>query len=100
MRVVSKFLTADVRIVRATLQGRRLVVEGVVKEMMPMTVEMDAADGPKMIGALVQPLREKLAERLPPRLGRWVAPRPERHPVTPVTPGTPAAGRPRSPTAG
>jgi len=73
MRVVSKFLTADVRIVRVTLAGRKMVVEGLVKEFMPMTVEMSPADARQMVIAFAQPLRRWLAHRLPGRFGAALA---------------------------
>lgn len=62
MRVVSKFLTADVRLIKMSLAGRKLVVEGTVKEMMPMTVELSLEDvrasvrlGAKLLADLVLP---------------------------------------------
>jgi hypothetical protein len=80
MRVVSKFLTADVRVVSVRLEGRKVVVEGVVKEMMPMTVEMDVGDAGQMALALVGPLRDRIRRLLPARL-RALVPEP---PVVPV----------------
>ncbi|MCZ7680781.1 MAG: hypothetical protein M5U28_19215 [Sandaracinaceae bacterium] len=63
MKVVSKFLTAEVRIVRVAIEGRQLVVEGMVKEIMPMRVEMGLDDAKLMARALVAGLRERLAGR-------------------------------------
>lgn len=59
MKVISKFLTAEVRIVRVHVQSRRLVVEGVVKELMPMRVEVSPADAWTMLRALVRGVRER-----------------------------------------
>ncbi len=70
MRVVSKMLTADVRIVSVRLEGRKVVVEGMVKEIMPMTVEMQPADLAPFFRAVAAPLREKLEGRLPGPLAR------------------------------
>ena len=61
MRVESKFLTADVRIVSVQLHGRRLVVEGLVKGFLPMRVEV----GPEDLRVLLEPLRQRLHRLLP-----------------------------------
>ena len=60
MKIVSKFLTADMRVTSVRLQGRSIVVEGLVKELMPMTVEIDAADVREFARVLVEPLRARL----------------------------------------
>ncbi len=60
MKIVSKFLTADMRVTSVRLQGRSIVVEGLVKEFMPMTVEIDAADVREFARVLVEPLRARL----------------------------------------
>lgn len=75
MRVVSKFLTADVRIVRVSLAGRTMVVEGVVKEIMPMTVELSPGDLREMLRAASEPVRARIAKRLPARLAALVGPK-------------------------
>ena len=78
MKVISKFLTAEVRITKVTLAGRKIVVEGMVKELLPMTVELSADDVRTMVLAVAAPLRERLAQRLPARLAALVAPPPDR----------------------
>ncbi len=74
MRVVSKFMTADVRIVRVTYEDGQIVVEGMVKEFMPMTVKMGPSDVAEMAMAVSRPLRERLASRLPARLKSALVP--------------------------
>jgi len=74
MKVVSKFLTADVEIVAARLEGGKVVIEGMIKGFMPMRVETDLADFVKMILVASQPIRERLAAHLPERLGALVRP--------------------------
>ncbi len=64
MKIVSKFLTADVRMTRLTLRGRTVVLEGLVKEFMPMTVEVDAADVRAFLAVAAVPLRDVVARRL------------------------------------
>ena len=80
MKVISKFLTAEVRITKVTLAGRKIVVEGMVKELLPMTVELAADDIRTMVLAATAPLRERLARRLPGRLAALGAP-PEGRPT-------------------
>lgn len=70
MRVVSKMLTADVRVVRVALEDGKMVMEGMVKEIMPMRVEMTRADVAEMLRVASLPLRERLAARLPERIRR------------------------------
>lgn len=74
MKVVSKLMTADVRMVRVRLDGRRLVLEGVVKEIMPMTVELEPRDVIAFASAVTRPLRASIASRLPEPLRSRVAP--------------------------
>ena len=76
MKVISKFLTAEVRIVRVRLAGRTMVVEGLVKELMPMTVELTPRDLREMLRVASGPVRERIARRLPARLASLVAPKP------------------------
>ncbi len=77
MKVISKFLTADVEIVAVRIEAGKLVVEGMIKGFMPMRVETDLSDIAQMIRVASQPLRERVAERLPSRLGDLVATPPE-----------------------
>lgn len=78
MKIISKFLTADVEIVGARLEGRKIIIEGMVKGFMPMTVETDFGDVVQMIRVASQPIRERLAARLPGRFGAFMAsPAPE-----------------------
>lgn len=74
MKVVSKFLTADVEIVAARLEGKKVVIEGMIKGFMPMRVETDLTDFVTMIRVATQPIRERLAAHLPGRLGAFVSP--------------------------
>ena len=74
MRVVSKFLTADVQITRVGLAGGKLVVEGMVKGFMPMTVELGPGDVTGMARVLSRPLRELVAARMPDRLRTLLLP--------------------------
>jgi hypothetical protein len=74
MRVVSKFLTADVQITRVGLAGGKLVMEGMVKGFMPMTVELGPGDVTGMARVLSRPLRELVAARLPERLRTLLLP--------------------------
>lgn len=76
MKVISKFLTADVEIVGARLEGRTLIVEGMVKGFMPMTVETDLGDVVQMIRLALQPIRERIGAHLPGRAGAFVRPPP------------------------
>lgn len=66
MRVISKFLTADVRLNKMSLATGKLVIEGSIKEMMPMTVELGFDD----VRESVRLGRGMLAELLVPRLPR------------------------------
>jgi hypothetical protein len=68
VRVVSKSLTADVRLTRVAWTGSKLLVEGMVKEIMPMTVELAPADLARMARLLAAPLATRVAERLPAAL--------------------------------
>ena len=84
MRVVSKFLTADVRITRVAIEGRKVVIEGMVKQMLPMTVELAPADALEMLHAAATPLRRRLADLLPAALAARLAPPDEPPPGGPV----------------
>jgi len=65
MRVVSKFLTAEVRVTKLSLEGRKLRVEGLVKDFMPMTVELSPADAAQLLALAAEPLRRCVHDRLP-----------------------------------
>lgn len=84
MRVVSKFLTADVRITRVAFEGRKVVIEGLVKQMLPMTVQLEPADALEMLRAVAAPLRRRLAAVLPAPLAARLAPPDESPPGGPV----------------
>lgn len=75
MKVVSKFLTADVRIVRVRLAGRTMILEGLVKELMPMTVELAPSDLREMLRVASAPVRARIAKRLPARLAAVLTPK-------------------------
>jgi len=76
VKVISKFLTADVRLVRVRLAGRTMIVEGLVKELMPMTVELSPSDIREVLRVASTPWRERLARHLPARLAALVGPKP------------------------
>ncbi len=63
MKIISKFLTAEMRVTSVRLERRTVVMEGIVKEFMPMTVEIDASDIRELIRVLAQPLRARLPWR-------------------------------------
>ncbi len=65
MRVESKFLTADVRITAVSLKERHVVVEGLVKEFMPMTVYVGLDDLRLMAHVLLQPVRDRIERYIP-----------------------------------
>ncbi|MBI4613822.1 MAG: hypothetical protein HY720_09450 [Planctomycetes bacterium] len=53
MKITSKFLTAEARIMSAKIEKRKLVIEGLVKEFMPMTIEIGGKDLAELLRALV-----------------------------------------------
>lgn len=65
MRIESKFLTADVRLTGARFENRKLVTEGLLKEFMPVVVEMEAADMRLMARLLLAAFGANLEARLP-----------------------------------
>ena len=69
MKIISKFLTAEVRLTSLELRGRTVVLQGLVKEFMPMTVEVDWADVSAFWRLAAGPLRAEAVRRLGP-LGR------------------------------
>lgn len=68
MRVESKFLTADARVVAIERVGRRIVVHGLVKEFMPRTVEFGPEDLAELLKVLSSPLVQRVDRILPERL--------------------------------
>ncbi|MCC7109043.1 MAG: hypothetical protein IT382_07135 [Deltaproteobacteria bacterium] len=44
MKIVSKFLTADVRLTRISLKGGKIEMTGLVKEFMPIEIEVSLSD--------------------------------------------------------
>ncbi|OGQ11128.1 MAG: hypothetical protein A2138_20895 [Deltaproteobacteria bacterium RBG_16_71_12] len=44
MKIISKFLTADVRLTRISLKAGKIEMTGVVKEFMPIEIEVSFAD--------------------------------------------------------
>lgn len=73
MKVISKFLTADVRIVEVRWDDGKVVIEGSVKEFMPMTVELSPDDIKYAVQLLARPALSQLADRLPEPLGSVVS---------------------------
>lgn len=69
MNIVSKFLTAEARITSVTYRNGSIVVEALVKEFMPMTVEMTRAD----LKVATKMLAEPVFSRIEPRLPRFVS---------------------------
>jgi hypothetical protein len=70
MRVVSKLVSADVKIVAAQLSSRRLVVEGRVEELVTFQLELGREDLRPLARALSWAIRERLAEHVPGPLAR------------------------------
>lgn len=68
MRVESKFLTADARVVAIERVGRRIVVHGLVKEFMPMKVEFGPEDLGELLRVLSNPIVRRVDRALPERL--------------------------------
>lgn len=68
MRVESKFLTADARVVAIERVGRRIVVHGLVKEFMPMKVEFGPEDLGELLRVLSNPIVRRVDRVLPERL--------------------------------
>lgn len=66
MKIISKFLTADVRLTQVELRGRTVVMQGLVKEFMPMTVEVEVADLKTLAQLVAVPLKAELRRRLEP----------------------------------
>lgn len=65
MRIESKFMTADVRLTTARLEGNKLVTEGLVKEFMPVKMEMDPQDVRLLLRLLLDPLMNRIRVALP-----------------------------------
>ena len=61
MKINSKFLTADVRLTRISLKDGKIEMSGLVKEFMPIEIEVTFAD----VRATAQLLKDEL--RLVPR---------------------------------
>ncbi len=68
MKVISKFLTADVRITAVAYKDGQLEVQGLVKEFMPMTVQVGFDDLREMLQLVASPWRRRLAAQLPAAL--------------------------------
>ncbi len=65
MNVVSKFLTAEVTITAIRFEQRRVVIEGVVKQLLPMTVSVGLDDARIAANVLLAPARARLARWFP-----------------------------------
>lgn len=65
MRVESKFLTADARITSVTVKDRSVIMEALVKEFMPMKVEMSPADFKQVAKLMAEPLLNRVEGRMP-----------------------------------
>ena len=73
MRVESKFLTADARIQSVKLCGRTVVMETLVKGVLPMKVELGPGDLRQMGRLLAHEARERLTAAVSARLPRALA---------------------------
>ena len=72
MRIESKFMKANVRITSVALVDGKLVTEGMIKKALPVRVEMTVEDVRDFVQAIVGPLRQRLADRLPSPLSRFI----------------------------
>ena len=89
MKVISKFLTADMRITAVAFEGKKVVLKGLLKNFMPMTVEVDLHDVVQLLRVVSEPLRTRILALLPAPLRalvesfEWLAerPAPPQHPV-------------------
>ncbi len=75
MHIASKFLTAPIRVTGIRWKDGKLLVEGLIKDYLPMTVEMGLPDVRDAAMAAIRPLRDRVARHLPSRLRRFVAAR-------------------------
>ena len=71
MKIISKFLTADVRLTRISIKEGKIEMTGVVKEFMPIEIEVSFADvraTAKLVGAELKQVRRRALERVKARM--------------------------------
>ncbi|MBT3221408.1 MAG: hypothetical protein HN348_20175, partial [Proteobacteria bacterium] len=74
MRIKSKYMTANMRITNVRREGKDLVVEGLVKEFMPMVVKVDF-DDVKAMSKVMARRRPRLRQSLRDMVSRIGRPR-------------------------
>lgn len=71
MKIVSKFLTADVRLTRISLKDGKIEMTGLVKEFMPIEIEVTLADvhaTARLVGAELLQVPRRALERVKARV--------------------------------
>ena len=71
MKINSKFLTADVRLTRISLKGGKIEMTGLVKEFMPIEIEVTLADvraTARLVGAELKQVPRRALARVKARV--------------------------------
>lgn len=71
MKIISKFLTADVRLTRISLNKGKIEMSGMVKEFMPIEIEVSFADvraTAKLVGDELKQVPRRALERVKARV--------------------------------
>lgn len=84
MKIVSKFLTADVRLTRISLKGGKIEMTGLVKEFMPIEIEVSLSDvraTAKLVGDELKQVPRRALDKVRARLPFFGARDASREPV-------------------
>lgn len=71
MKIASKFLTADVRLTRISLKDGKIEMSGLVKEFMPIEIEVSYADvraTAKLVGDELKQVPRRALDKVRARL--------------------------------